>query len=237
MQQDVAEARLVRSNATFRSLTRTKPLRYKAQFPHAPMAETELGLVPEIYYDVIARLCAGAPFVAIVFWAYPEMRTLSAVALGLVVAFGSYLVGHLLSAISGLWNLPLWRLILWAATKLKLKITLKNDFDSTSPLVVFHELYCRIDYISSLDSNGGAVLKKMEAGAQLSDNLLSGFLVLILVRCLKSGGLTLTEGWVAFAVGGVLLVSVLQRRIILIGRQDTLFTLHADGDRPKQATS
>jgi hypothetical protein len=72
------------------------------------MAETELGLVPEIYHDVIARLCAGAPFVAIAFWAYPASRTLSTIALGLVAAFGSYLVGHLLAAVSALWNLLLW---------------------------------------------------------------------------------------------------------------------------------
>src|SRR6185436_9655055 len=59
----------------------------------ARMAETELGLVPEIYYDVIARLCAGAPFVAVAFWAYPAVRTLPALVLGLTTVFGSYLVG------------------------------------------------------------------------------------------------------------------------------------------------
>jgi hypothetical protein len=187
------------------------------------MAETELGLVPEIYYDVIARLCAGAPFVAVAFWAYPAMRTLSALALGLVAAFGSYLVGHLLAAISALWNPLLWNRVVLGRFIAGLKLA--NPFSSDSPRRVFHELYCRIDLIASRDSNGGAILKKMEAGSQLSDNLLSGFLVVVAARALYSGGLTLGETGLASALAVVLLVSVVLRRLILIGRQDSLYTL------------
>src|SRR5947207_15338613 len=72
------------------------------------MPEMQLGLVPEIYYDVIARLCAGAPFIAIVFWAYPAVRALPAVAFGVLAIFGSYLAGHLLAAVSAIWNPLLW---------------------------------------------------------------------------------------------------------------------------------
>jgi hypothetical protein len=118
------------------------------------------------------------------------------------------------------------------------KLKLRNGFTSTSPRLVFNELYCRIDFISSLDSNGGAVLKKMEAGSQLSDNLLSGFLILVAVYCLKSGGLTTTEALLASALGAVLLVSVVLRRMILIGRQDSLFTLlHTEHGTPKAIAS
>ena len=118
------------------------------------------------------------------------------------------------------------------------KLQLRNGFASASPRLVFNELYCRIDYISSRDSNGGAVLKKMEAGLQLSDNLLSGFLIFVSIYWVKSRGLTTTEACLALALGIVLVVSVVLRRLILIGRQDSLFTLlHAEGAPPQAATS
>jgi hypothetical protein len=200
------------------------------------MAETELGLVPEIYYDVIARLCAGAPFVALVFWAYPAMRALSAVALGLVAAFGGYLAGHLLAALSALWNPLLWNRFLFGRIISRLKLV--NSFSSGSPTLLFHELYCRIDYISNRDSNGGAILKKMEAGSQLSDNLLSGFLVAVATRYFFVGGLTAKEALLAWALGVVLLVSVVLRRIILVGRQDSLYTLlRRENDTPPPVTT
>ena len=187
------------------------------------MPETELGLVPEIYYDVIARLCAGAPFVAIAFWAYPGIRSLPAVALGVVAIFGSYLAGHLLAAVSAVWNPLLWNR--WFLGKIIAKLHLQNRFTSEAPRLIFNELYCRIDYISSRDSNGGAILKKMEAGSQLSDNLLSGFLLVVAVRAVHFGGLQANEGWWAAGLAVILLASVMLRRLILLGRQDSLYTL------------
>lgn len=191
------------------------------------MAESELGLVPEIYYDVIARLCAGAPFVALAFWKYAGLRGLSAVALGLVAAFGSYLIGHLLAAVSAFWNPVLWNR--WVLRRALRVLDLSNAFASDVPRVVFHELYCRIDLIAARDANGGAILKKMEAGAQLSDNLLSGFFVAIAAHAIYEKGLTFREGLVAVVLAVVLLSSVFLRRMILIGRQDSLFTLMRNG--------
>jgi len=197
------------------------------------MPDTELGLVPEIYYDVIARLCAGAPFVALAFWSYPPARVLSAIEVGLISAFGSYLIGHLLAAVSSVWNLLLWNSVF---LKIFIKpLHLTNSFSSDSPRSVFNELYCRIDYISSRDSNGGAILKKMEAGSQLSDNLLSGFLVLVVSRCVYAGGLTPSEAAAAWLLGIVLLVSVILRRTILIGRQDSLYSLVRDTESRQAA--
>jgi hypothetical protein len=190
------------------------------------MAETELGLVPEIYYDVIARLCAGAPFVGLVFWAFPKLQTLPVLALGLVAAFGSYLVGHLLAGVSAVWNVMLWHR--WLFGRLVAQLKLANPFSSDSPRLLFQELYCRIDFVTSRDSNGGAVLKKMEAGSQLSDNLLSGFLIVVAARAGVAGGFTPNEGRLVFAFGTILLVSVVLRRLILIGRQDSLYTLLRD---------
>jgi hypothetical protein len=187
------------------------------------MADSELGLVPEIYYDVIARLCAGAPFVALALWYYPSIRVLPPVGLAIAAAFGSYLVGHLLATVSAVWNPLLWNrwFLGWWARRLHLV----NAFGKTSPVASFHEIYRRIDHIASRDANGGAILKKMEAGAQLSDNLFSGYLVIVVANYVIGKQLTRLEVVATVSLGLLLLLTVILRRLILIGRQDSLFSV------------
>ena len=197
------------------------------------MAETELGLVPEIYYDVIARLCAGVPFVAIALRYSQEptfnlltreyLRSLPAVTLAVAVVFASYLAGHLLASISAIWNLGLWHQQVLG--RFITNLDLATPLDAVSVRALFQEVYRRIDYIATRDSNGGALLKKMEAGAQLSDNLFSGFLTYVVIRLFVTGAMTAREAAAHVAIGAILLVSVILRRLILIGRQDTLLSL------------
>ncbi len=115
------------------------------------MPETELGLVPEIYYDVIARLRPGAPFVALAFRSFSELRSLPVATMAAAAIFGSYLVGHLLATISAIWNPVLWnRLVLGRAITTLHQL---HPLGETSVLSAFHELYRRIDYIASCDGN------------------------------------------------------------------------------------
>jgi hypothetical protein len=192
------------------------------------MAAAELGLVPEIYYDVIARLCAGVPFVALTLWYYPSLRILPSIALAVAVAFGSYLIGHLLATVSALWNLLLWnpRFLRFVIPKLHLS----NPFPTTSFVAAFNEVYKRIDYVANRDSNAGALLKKMEAGAQLSDNLFSGFVVVVVTKWIMGPQPCQMHVVAAILLTAVLLTTVIVRRIILIGRQDMLFSILSSAD-------
>lgn len=186
------------------------------------MSDTSVGLVPEVYYDVIARFCAGAPFVVYLTWRNGLLKDLDAVKLGVILALGSYLLGHILATISAILNAIIWRpaVLKWIVSRMPLD----NPFADDSFRAGFHELYKRIDSIGRRDANGGTLLKKMEAGAALSDNLLSGFLLFTAAKFILDG----LPSWpkvVAFSGFGVLLVvTVVLRRMVLIGRQDTLWT-------------
>lgn len=191
------------------------------------MSENSVGLVPEVYYDVIARLCAGAPFVAYIAWRNEALEDLDVVKLGVLLVLGSYLLGHLLSTVSAALNVIIWRprFLKWIVGRMPLD----NPFSDQSFRTGFHELYKRIDAIGKRDANGGTLLKKMEAGAALSDNLLSGFMLFTAAK-FYSDGLPSGRGLVAVSgFAAVLVVTVVLRRMVLIGRQDTLWSSLASG--------
>jgi hypothetical protein len=211
------------------------------------MAEESWGLVPEVYYDVIARVCAGAPLLGLAVYEYDRRNArldLSSVAIVFIFVFGSYLIGHVLGTVSAIWNVLLWRRWLIKLVMHWMPTTeggLHTDLrKSLRP--GFHELYRRIDRIAKKDNNGGTILKKMEAGAALSDNLFSGFIVFL---GLRAGGFVMfvsfrdtTQVIGTVLVGVTLLSSVLLRRAVLIGRQDSLWDLHFGGQKVKsQGTS
>ncbi|SRR5258707_13633476 len=197
------------------------------------MAAAELGLVPEIYYDVIARLCAGVPFVALTLWYYPSLRILPPIALGIAASFGSYLIGHLLATVSALWNLLIWNPAV--LRRVIPKLHLSTPLATTSVVAAFGEVYKHIDYVANHDSNAGAILKKMEASAQLSDNLFSGFVLIAMVRWITGPQPSRTDVFAALMLTAALLLTVVLRRLILLGRQDMLFSIlsSADASVPK----
>src|SRR5271169_1020645 len=73
-------------------------------------------IIPSLYYDLIARVCAGVPFVLLlVYWNEEDVRGLSSMfgssgAALLVVLFG-YLAGLLLTPLSGLFAGPIQLLL------------------------------------------------------------------------------------------------------------------------------
>lgn len=184
--------------------------------------EGSLALVPEVYYDVIARILAGAPFVGYSLYTRGFIKEFGGG--GSLIAFvcGSYLTGHVLATASAAMNAFLWRK--WVLGWLLDRIPLHHKFDRDSLRSDFRSLYSRIDYIAKHNNNWGTILKKMEAGAALSDNLFCGFCLFAILYGLQTG-FSRREGEVAIAVGLLLLGTVVLRRMVLIGRQDTLMTL------------
>jgi hypothetical protein len=184
------------------------------------------GLIPEIYYDMIARVAAGVPFVAIL--VSPPLGSLekysNTASFILLIGIG-YIAGHLLTTISVGLNLILW---CWPILdRIQRCARLIRPFTRQPTLQVFDLAYQRIDWAAGQDASAGAILKKMEAGAGLSDNLLSGWLTLVLYRTL--GG---RIGWaidlgcwnwpILILVSLVLICSVYTRRAAFIIREDRI---------------
>ncbi|HEY1612078.1 MAG TPA: hypothetical protein VGF97_00115 [Rhizomicrobium sp.] len=184
------------------------------------------GLIPEIYYDMIARVAAGVPLVAIIVSPHlDQMDKLSNSASFVLLVGLGYIAGHVLTTISVGVNLILWNPLFicrgqrWAS--------LKYGFKSNATLPTFDVVYQRIDWAAKRDASAGAILKKMEAGAALSDNLLSAWLVILVYHWLGGTiGWAMNFGWwnlpVTIAVTFALVVSVYARRSAFIVRQDRI---------------
>jgi hypothetical protein len=189
------------------------------------------GLIPEIYYDLIARVAAGVPLVLIVFshnrafFRSINLNVTDGTFFTLVIGFG-YLVGHFLATISVGLNWIIWRprVVRWT---LKL-IKVENSFETAArPREIMTELYHRIDLVALENKSGGVVLKKMEAACALTDNLLAAWLLIMLhmifVGPIDLGfkvGITSTIFILLF-----LCISMWIRRAFLIARQDSFMRL------------
>lgn len=188
------------------------------------------GLVPEIYYDLIARVAAGATVVILI--ASPTWVQIqnSANATSFIALVGlGYLVGHLLTTISFMLNALIWnRVALRCARKF---IRLNYSFRSNSIRDIFDRIYTRIDWVAKTDAGGGAILKKMEAGSALTDSLLSGWIVIMAYSAFMgpvAWGIQLgrSSNWFLIVImTGFLWASVMVRRLLLIVRQDRILHL------------
>jgi hypothetical protein len=160
-----------------------------------------------------------------------EVKELTSVGAVFVFVFGSYLMGHVLGTLSAAWNFILWRkfVIEWVLGWMPgLDPQFRVELSTLRP--AFCELYKRIDIIANHDGHGGTILKKMEAGAALSDNLFSAFIVFVAFRSMGIVTFGTFNNWAQIVgtilVGAVLAASVLLRRAVLIGREDALWQLH-----------
>lgn len=173
-------------------------------------------LVPSIYYDLIARVCAGVPFLTLLLWtqrdSFKDLVTNAWIGFLLLLGAG-YLVGLLLTPLSLVWSaligLPI-RIILRVPTA---------DWRHGS----------RNDEIAAKDKEAGATLAKMQAEATLCQNLLSAFIVLIvandtgtfLVPALNAYGTKYR--WIIF---GVLVTAAVFRTAAYLGRQNSLYEIY-----------
>lgn len=195
--------------------------------PGAQFMDSIRGLVPEIYYDMIARVAAGVPLVAILFAPPPGQmdRVSNASSFILLLGFG-YIAGHLLTTVSFFLNLFLWNP--WILRPLKRWLALKHEIRPDNPLRAFNEIYDRIDRTAKVDPNAGAIMKKMEAGATLSDSLLSGWLIIQFYQLFGGRVQWMIDArwhpWVATAVTLGLIATVYVRRVAFIVRQDSLLS-------------
>lgn len=122
------------------------------------------GIVPSVYYDLIARVCGGAPFLALVLSGQGDSLRKAADFLGtagvmLGAVLGAYVIGMLLTAVS-----------LIVCSPINVIVNRWYGFRA-------QERNEKADRVDKLDSAMGGTLLKMAAEEVLCQNLLSGFIV------------------------------------------------------------
>lgn len=174
-------------------------------------------LVPVVYYDLIARVASGAPFVLIAATVMGiEIWDLE-FAFVIIVFGGGYLLGTLLSTLSAIVNIALWNTWTIRAVNRFLQLNRRLSPRATR---AFNEVYDRIDRVTGVSRYEGSVLEKMEAGAACADNLFSGVLVLLLLEAADVLSL-MSVGWYV-ALLSLLLFTMILRRLLLVGRLDSV---------------
>jgi hypothetical protein len=173
-------------------------------------------VVPSVYYDLIARVCAGVPFLALLLWAQRESfkDLVSSAWIGFILLLGAgYLAGLLLTSLSLLWSALIG---LPARTIFRMPTA---DWRHGS----------RNDEIAAKDKEAGATLAKMQAEATLCQNLLSGFLVLLIANDTGTFSVSALSAhgpmyrWVIFLA---LLAAAVFRTVAYLGRQNSLYKIY-----------
>ncbi|MBZ5525676.1 MAG: hypothetical protein LAP21_25930 [Acidobacteriia bacterium] len=193
--------------------------------PEESSPAKDLGsVIPSFYYDLIARVSAGVPFLVVLLLDdkacfKPPDPSVGAI---LALAFGGYLVGLILSSFSGVF-LALIKLVLNIIPLAKSRFSNPQLLSLNSPLVD--------DALGIKDKEAGATLAKVAAELVLSQNMLLGFTVLLVIQSLghpiylissASSGLLLVI-WI------MLLVVVVHRSLVYLIRFDRMLTLFPGG--------
>lgn len=185
-------------------------------------------VIPSVYYDLIARVAAGVPFVLLGACeangiAHQWKDTVGTTGLLLLMLVGSYLVGLLLSSFSGIFDLPV-RLFM----RKRLGLGQESLEDDSYTVVRWMNDIC------VEDKEAGATLVKMMAEKTLCQNLLAGFLIVILFfrNELIPTPSFLHSTPVLVLLPAVLVIAVVQRGIAYFYR---LKTFHETLESLKQA--
>lgn len=214
--------------------------------------------IPSLYYDLIARVLAGAPFALLIVWelrCYVEVGSdfpLTGTLLILVLLVGSYLIGLLLTPLCACLSVPVR-----IAMRPKLS-TMKygpRDSDGTDQsrrdankgsteksrwnvIQASENISQWMDQIGFQHADAGATLAKMQAEAVLCQNLLGGFALVLVAH---SYGLVL-EGceigwWRAVFLIAVLAIALCQRNVAFLYRLEGYKLCLAPLDQSKSGPS
>jgi hypothetical protein len=168
-------------------------------------------LIPSLYYDLIARVCAGVPFLGVLLWDYRgKFGSVTWSKLTLLLGAG-YVLGLILTPLSAPWDL----------VQLLVRKVLKTPFD-------WKEGASGGDEVDKKDKAAGATIAKMQAEAVLCQNLFTAFLVLVIIN--TEHKLTLIACCTIFCRSLILLVLALcafQRTIAYLAREKRLHRIYA----------
>lgn len=194
---------------------------------------TKLGsIIPCLYYDLIARVCAGVPLLVLLLWQQREffapLGDSPPVALLLLLGAG-YIVGLLLTPFSLVWNFPLlpffnpWFGLPKASISINRSKTETPASESGTDL-----MSARNDRVGAIDPAAGATLAKMQAEAILCKNLTTAFVLLVVVDLLGLADVPAVHGastQLRISVFIVLWFAALHRTAVYLGRQNLLYEI------------
>jgi hypothetical protein len=181
-------------------------------------------LIPTAYYDLIARVCAGAPLLVLLLWGRRELSDYFPPKGGagfLLLLGAGYLAGLLLTTFSTLWSM-IFGLPVWVMLHQPIGEFLKGR---TS----------RNDKIAEKNKEAGTTLAKMQAEATLCQNLLTAFLLLIIVKAEHNSwvpALDHLRGGYRCAALLILLATAVVRTGLYLGRQSTLYNDYFPDPKP-----
>jgi hypothetical protein len=212
--------------------------------------KTASGLIPGVYYDLIARVSAGIPILALLLWEpgerhFPTLEFGEAINAVLLLG-GGYITGLLLTPLSLVtaWVNPgLSRLTLAACSFRRTPRNSESWLDKRLdgiclPLEKMHALdetinlpgakWFRNDIIASVDKDAGILIGKMRAEMMLCMNLFAGYLFITLVHWRwpqVAPIVNYTESW--RIAGGLLGLATIHRQVMYLGRQCALYNMYA----------
>jgi hypothetical protein len=196
----------------------------------APAASQGLySVVPTLYYDLIARISPGVAlllfFYLYCFGSTPDMKHFPAtVALFVMVVLG-YLVGIILTGFCIVWD-TLTFLVLGSIGKLRAPLGLEKPTLIEQWETVSH----RMESIADRSASGGQIVTKALAEVALCENLLTGAVCLGLLGQFTRAEMfyDVTSHLVEYSlVILALLVSLLFRQAMFLGRVESLHRLHS----------
>jgi hypothetical protein len=209
------------------------------------------GLIPSVYYDLIARVFAGVPLIALMAWvpAEPHFWRLE-LGLGelveiILILGAGYIVGLLLTPLSVVTGALIPGFIrCWldirrqGSTERKIKDK-ANWLDGVfAPMEEMRLLddhfhlsgarWFRNDIIASVDKDAGVLIAKMQAEMILCMNLLAGYLLLTLAHWQWTDLAPIVSNSPFWWIAGVLLgLTCIHRQFMYLGRQCVLYNLYA----------
>ncbi len=214
----------------------TKPTaKSAAEKPGEGSFSSLLNVIPSVYYDLIARICPGMAFwvalsfVSPVFGKLADLGSLSAANLFILIVL-SYLSGIVFTGFCIVWDgLSLW--LFSGSPALMRMLGLKPK---AGLAFQFQQIAEQMEAVAKRSEDPGRIVTKALAEVSLCQNLLTGLFVLAALGGLSSG----LHFFHPFdyilpytLVGVALLVSMLFRQAMFLGRVQALYQMyvHSEG--------
>jgi len=177
------------------------------------------GLVPSIYYDLIARVASGAALISVLSWTpdHSIRANVSFSSLTLLLGAG-YIVGLVLTPVASVIS----SLVAWCL-RTKLELPGDSSFLATSTMIA-----ARNDQVAMRNAEAGVTLAKMQAESTLCCNLFAAFILLVVVNAAVVDvpaiqRLTCSSG---ILLGTFLLPAACFREVAYLLRQNALHKLY-----------
>ncbi len=194
---------------------------------------TKLGsIIPSLYYDLIARVCAGVPLLVLLLWQQRELFAplgdSPSVAFLLLLGAG-YIAGLILTPFSLVWNFPLLPFFnAWFGLPKASIFINRSKIEIPASESGIDLMSIRNDRVSAIDPAAGATLAKMQAEAVLCKNLTTAFLLLVVVDFLGLANVAAVHGastQLRISVFILLWFAALHRTAVYLGRQNLLYKI------------